>query len=343
MTNAEEIPRIVAHAYKTAISGAPGPVVVDFPIDVLFHPPRMSALAYGSVMRPAAAAPGPDPASLDALVQLWKAARRPVIISGTGAARTTTTIAGKDKQPASPLLALAEATSTPVFYSQKYSPALPIEHPLRGGPVMRLAALPYIGKQRPDFVLLLGSRTGFMLGGRSGVVIPNGDACKLVQVDLDGAEIGRSLPVDLGIVSDANNFISALLEKIKSGGAEQGIDKHEAWIQDIQDVKNLPSPHANDSEKGPDGRLHPYHTIRAIYESIPAGSIVVIDGGEAGVWAGQNAEVARPACAITATGYLGFLGNGWGYSLGAAVAAGPETLVLKHPRRRVCGLPHPGA
>ncbi|KAK5056792.1 hypothetical protein LTR84_012324 [Exophiala bonariae] len=326
VTNAEEIPRIVTYAYKTAISGIPGPVVVDFPIDVLFHPPRMSAIAYGSVMHAPAAAPAPDSASLDDLLKLWKAAHRPVIISGTGAARTTARNGGgREKQSASPLLQLAEATHTPVFYSQKYAPALPFEHALRGGPAGSLAILPYIGKQQPDLVLLLGARTGFLLGGRSGAIIPTGDACKLVQVDIDGTEIGKSHAVDLGIVSDARNFISALLDRIKTG---ESIDKHEPWIQDIQDLKNTPSPHAGESEKGSDGRLHPYHTIRAIYESIPPDSIVILDGGEASVWAGENVEVARPSCAITSTGYLGFLGNGWGYSLGAAVAAGPETLVL---------------
>jgi thiamine pyrophosphate-dependent acetolactate synthase large subunit-like protein len=330
VTNVEEIPRIVAYAYKTAISGIPGPVVIDFPIDVLFHPPRMSAIAYGSVMRAPAAAPGPDPASLDELVKLWKAAARPVIISGTGAARTTTRGGATATQTTSPLLELAQATSTPVFYSQKYAPALPLSHPLRGGPAAGLALLPYIGKQQPDLVLLLGARTGFLLGGRSGAIIPNSGS-KLVQVDIDGAEIGKSLAVDLGIVSDANNFINALLEKLKASSTDDtstAIGKHESWIQDIQDLKNTPSPHAGEGEKAADGRLHPYHTIRAVYESIPEGSIVIIDGGEAGVWAAENMEVARPSCGIVSTGYLGFLGNGWGYSLGAAVAAGPETLVL---------------
>lgn len=332
VTNVEEIPRIATYAYKTAMSGIPGPVVVDFPIDVLFHPPRMSAISYGSVMRAPAAAPAPDPASLDELVKLWKAATRPVIISGTGAARTTTRggIATAATQTTSPLLELAQATSTPVFYSQKYTPALPLSHPLRGGPAAGLAMLPYIGKQQPDLVVLLGARTGFLLGGRSGAIIPN-SGCKLVQIDLDGAEIGKSHAVDLGIVSDANHFISALLEKLKASSgndASAAIDKHESWLQDVQDLKNTPSPHAAEGEKAADGRLHPYHTIRAVYESIPEGSIVIIDGGEAGVWAAQEMEVARPSCGIVSTGYLGFLGNGWGYSLGAAVAAGPETLVV---------------
>lgn len=318
VTNVEEIPRIATYAVKTAMSGIPGPVVVDFPIDVLFHPPRMDAISYGSVMRDLAIAPYPDPAALDKLLTLWKAAKRPVVITGTGAARTTT-----PGSKASPLLQLAEATSTPIFYSQKYTGALPHGHALRGGYAGDLAYLPALQKEQPDFVLLLGARTGFLLGGRSGAIIPNKN-CRLAQVDLDGAEIGKSQPVDVGIVSDATNFVTALVSKLSSSP----LPKQESWLQDIKDLKNKPSPYTNDPElMGEHKRLHPYHTIRAIYQSLPEDSIIVIDGGETGVWATENLEVARAATGIVSTGYLGFLGNGWGYSMGVA-AADPSRLVV---------------
>jgi thiamine pyrophosphate-dependent acetolactate synthase large subunit-like protein len=321
ITNVEEIPRIVSYAYKTAISGTPGPVVLDFPIDVLFHPPRMSALSFGSVMRHTAIAPGPAPEAIDQLMSLWKSASRPAIIVGTGAARAT----NRDSPKQSPLLKLAEATQTPVFYSQKYTPALPFDSPLRGGSAGALAALPYIKKQQPDFVLLLGARTGFLLGGRGGALIPN-SGCKLVQVDLDGAEIGKSHAVDLGIVSDCNAFIVALLAKLDSQ-KETAIPAHEAWLEDIKTVKSLPSQYQNDDKIRKDGRLHPYFAMSSIMSSLPPDSIIIIDGGECGVWASSLMDLARPATGIVSTGYLGFLGNGWGYSLGAALAC-PDKLIV---------------
>lgn len=336
VTNVEEIPRIVTFAYRSAMGGIPGPVVVDFPIDVLFHPPRMSSISYGSLMRNPAISPYPDPAALDNLISLWKAASRPVIITGTGAARTTDRESTTPK--ASPLLRLAEATDTPVFFSQKYTPALPYDSPLRGGQASRLATLPYINKQQPDFILLLGARTGFLLGGRSGAIIPN-TGCKLAQVDIDGTEIGRSLAIDLGIVSDATKFITALLAKLEQPETETesqsqpettGIPKHASWLRDIQDLTTFPSPYASESEKLPDGRLHPFHAVRAIYESLPRGSIIIIDGGEAGIWAAELLDSAQPAAALVSTGYLGFLGNGWGYSLGAALASPSRLVVNMH-------------
>jgi thiamine pyrophosphate-dependent acetolactate synthase large subunit-like protein len=327
VTTVEEIPRLVSYAYKTAASGIPGPVVLDFPIDILFHPPRMSALSFGSVMKQTAVSPGPDPAALDELISLWKAASRPAIITGTGAARTT----NRDSPATSPLLRLAQATHTPVFFSQKYSPAIPFDSPLRGGNASLLAYLPFIQKQQPDFVLLLGARTGFLLGGRSGAIIPN-SGCTLVQVDLDGGEIGKSHAVDLGIVSDAGKFIAALLERLDrptepAGSSSSVIPSHDAWLADIQTVKTLPSKYAADEPVRPDGRLHPHLAMQAIMTSLPRDAIIIIDGGECGVWAASLLELARPATAIVSTGYLGFLGNGWGYSLGAALAC-PDKLVV---------------
>ena len=320
ITNVEEIPRIVSYAYKTAMSGIPGPVVLDFPIDVLFHPPRMNALSFGSVIKQTAVSPGPDPTAIDEVIALWKAARRPAIITGTGAARTT----NRDSPKTSPLLKLAEATGTPVFYSQKYSPALPFDSPLRGGSASLLAYLPFIQKEQPDFILLLGARTGFLLAGRSGALIPN-TGCKLVQVDLDGGEIGKSHAVDLGIVSDANKFITAVLSRLEA--QKDKPHTRESWHESIATVKSLPSQYAHDEPIRPDGRLHPYLAMKTIMTSLLRDSIIIIDGGECGVWASSLLELSHPATGIVATGYLGFLGNGWGYSLGAALAC-PDRLVV---------------
>lgn len=314
----EEIPRIVSYAYRTATGGIPGPVVIDFPIDILFHPPRMNALSYGSLTGAPAISPYPDPAALDQLIDLWKSASRPVIIVGTGAARTTTR-----GFKSSVLLDLAEATSTPVFYSQKYVPALPFDSQYRGGYAASLAGLPSLKKQQPDLVLLLGARTGFLLGGRTGAIIPNSDS-KVVQVDLDAGEIGKSHAIDLGIVSDATKFAVALVERLRSNNP---IQRQASWLQDLKELKEHKSSHADDPVTLPDGRLHPFFTMKTIYEALPEGSIVIIDGGEAGIWAAELLETSRAAGGMVATGYLGFLGNGWGYSIGAALAA-PDRLIV---------------
>ncbi|KAJ4371086.1 hypothetical protein N0V86_008781 [Didymella sp. IMI 355093] len=201
----------------------------------------------------------------------------------------------------------------------KFSTEYPIKHPFHAGSALNLGLLAATGKPQPDLVLLLGARTGFLLGGRSGAIIPT-SSCKVVQVDIDGSEIGRSQHIDLGIVSDIKLAVSALHRVVSRDNSKY--KTKEAWIRTALGLKSFRAPH-NESEPKIDeqnGHLHPYHAIKKLYHYIPDGSIISIDGGEAGGWAMQNLPEASASLAMNATGYLGFLGNGWGYSLGAAVA-----------------------
>lgn len=309
VTNVEEIPRIVAYAYRAANTGIKGPVLIDFPIDVLFSPPQMHRIAWGAVDVPPVSSPAPDPAALDNLVNAWKSAKRPVIINGTG-------VRGIGKS----LQKLAEMTNTPVFYSNKFSTPIPHDHELRGGPAAGLAA--FYGKEQADFVLLLAARTGFLLGGRGGAVIPN-DAI-IAQIDLDGGEIGKSRAVNIGIVSDAGLFCDAFVAKASSAG----FSRNDSWIKKCFALNNDPLPFEKDEKTNKDdGQIHPYHAFKSVMNSIPQDSIIIFDGGEAGQWAAMTAEQSKPHVVINSTGYLGFLGNGWGYSIGAAVAD-PTRLVV---------------
>lgn len=292
-------------------SGAPGPVLIDFPIDVLFSPPQHARISWGAIAVPTPSLPGPDPSAIVTLVQLWTAAKRPIIITGTGA-RASNEV----------LIKLASKMRTPVFYSSKYSNAVPYGHELRGGPATNLAKLLALGKPQPDFVVLLGARTGFLLAGRSGTIIPS-DNCNIVQVDVDGGEIGKSLPIDLAIVSDASLFCEAVLEKL----AVKDLSADDQWVQSCSSLKDMPSSFAKDARTQPDGRLHPFHAMQALMTSLPPDSIITIDGGEAGQWALGHLEKAKPYLAMVSTGYLGFLGNGWGYSLGASIAE-PQRLIV---------------
>lgn len=307
VTNVEEIPRIVAYAFRAANTGIKGPVLIDFPIDVLFSPPQIHRISYGAVDVPFVDPPAPNPAALERLAEAWKNAKRPAIITGTG-------IGGADKE----FVQLSEATNTPVFYSNKFSSPIAYSHELRGGPAGGLAALASNG-EAADFVLLLGARTGFLLGGRTGAIIPSNAI--LAQVDLDGAEIGKMLPVQIGIVSDARIFCQHFVQKASF------FPRNDSWIQACRSLSTTAPPFEKDPKVQPDGQIHPYHALSALMSSLPKDSIIMLDGGEAGQWAGMNVEKAQPKVAMTPPGYLGFLGNGWGYSIGAAIAD-PDRLIV---------------
>ncbi|KAF2817277.1 thiamine diphosphate-binding protein [Mytilinidion resinicola] len=287
ITHAEDIPRLVAHAMKISSCG---PVLIDFPIDVLFSPIIASRISWGSITSPLPYPPGPHTKAIENATQA--------------------------------LFDFVEATQIPLFHSPKICFSLPTSSPLYAGSAGNLALLPHMKSPTPDLVILLGARTGMYMGGRSGAIIPSPDSCKLVQIDTDGGEIGRTLPVDLGIVSDATEALLAF---------NAALPKHNyvapnEWVKIATDLKNIPMSYASDPEIV-EGKLHPYHALAAVFKSIPDGSIVVTDGGECGAWASGAATISNPHAIISATGYLGFLGNGFGYSLGCAFAD-PSRLIV---------------
>ncbi|EEH45869.2 uncharacterized protein PADG_02019 [Paracoccidioides brasiliensis Pb18] len=296
MTNPEDTPRIISHAIRVAMSGAPGPVLVDFPIDVFFSPVCQQLISWGSISSPLSFAPGPHTGAVEEAARLIGSAKRPAIIIGAG---------GNSSQEAGEQLTkLSQACGIPIFDTTKcMMSTIPPQFELYGGPAGKLAILPMMGKQRPDLIMLLGGRTGMYLGGRSGTIIPK-ENCKLIHVDVDGAEIGRTLPVDLGAVSDVAHALS---------------------------IKQLPTPFEQQPEVNPSSkRLHPYHALKHIFSAIEHGSIIILDGGEAALWAGEVLSLCSPSAVIKSTGNLGFLGNGFGYALGAAIAAPDRKVINLH-------------
>ncbi|KAJ9647761.1 hypothetical protein H2199_001535 [Coniosporium tulheliwenetii] len=316
ITNVGEIPRVVAVAWRTATAGAPGPVVVDFPIDILFTPVETDSIAWGAIAAPPVCLPGPNPSAIDEAVRLYRASERPCIIVGTGA-----------QGAVDELLKLAEPSRTPIFHTSKYSTAIPYTHHLRAGLATKLAFLQQQNKPQPDLILLVGVRTGFLLGGRGGAIIPNTD-CKLIQIDVDGSEIGRSHHIDVGIVSDASLALSAIRARLASDSAATKTVANEEWIRTALGLEALNARNDRDPVIDEEnGRLHPYHALKRVFACIPRDSIVCVDGGECGAWAQQLLEHAHAHLSMATTGYMGFLGNGWGYALGAAVAD-PDRMVL---------------
>lgn len=218
-------------------------------------------------------------------------------------------------QTAKQLLQLIETTQTPVFQSGKGFGTIPVDHPLNAGSVVNLAKLAAQGESPPDLIILLGVRTGMFMGGRSGAILPN-TGCKFVQVDTDGGEIGRSLAVDIGIVSGVTLALVALNEAV----GKSPFIASEAWPTLATGVKKVPNPHEKDDKVMPDGRMNPYFAIKEILSSLEPGSIVSIDGGESGSWTSDLIEAARPWRSYFSAGYLGMLSSGFGYSLGCAIA-----------------------
>ncbi|KAJ5239680.1 hypothetical protein N7468_004299 [Penicillium chermesinum] len=312
----EEIPRLVSHAMRMAQSSPPGPVLLDFPIDILFTPVYPKLISWGSIASPPSYPPGAHPKAVAEAARLIRNAKRPAIITSTGA---------RAVRAREYIFQVAETCNIPVFNTAKFAPSSPQSAMLSSGGAKVLALLEPAQQPRPDLIILLGARTGMYLGGRSGAIIPN-ENCQLVQVDCDGGEIGRTLPVDLGIVADTGVFAAALATELGTPSTYRGsVDQQ--WVQSVLALSSAAPPFEEDPSETETGALHPYHALKHVFSAVEPGSIVVLDGGEASAWASDLAHLSRPSTVITATGYLGFLGNGFGYTLGCAIAAPDRKIV----------------
>ncbi|MFI4974650.1 MAG: thiamine pyrophosphate-binding protein [Caulobacterales bacterium] len=311
----ERIPDLAAMAIRKALTGRRGPVVLEVPIDVLH-----ASVRAGQATQPTGLAgrphPAPAPDEARRMVELLRAAKRPALIAGMEAV---------SQRASDALTRFSEAARVPVFAKTQAMGLLAPDHPLDGGAAGNLAALPMIGLERPDLVILLGARMGLLLGGRSGAVVPH-DA-RVIQIHSDAGEIGRLRNVDLAIAADAAETLDAVLAASGAGGFPDYGD----WPTRSARAKSLLV--AAYPERETAAGVHPYHAAAAVAEAAGREAIWALDGGEAASWMGGCIRVSGPGRVLT-HGYLGCLGVGLGFAIGAQIA---------HPERRVVHVTGDGA
>ncbi len=304
ITAGERIPDLVEKAVRIATSGRPGPVYLEMPIDVMFAP-------VGRVMmpltpnRPAASRPAPPARVVDDILDLLCTARRPVIIAGGGTVLSPS---------AGPLRTFCERSGVPLASTSRAHGILPARHPAYVGGTSAISTTAAVTGEAPDVVLLAGARQGLFTGGRSGAVIPSG--AKLIQIDADGAEIGRLRPADVGLTADCAETFAALAE----AAAGRTWPDFSAWTESLRAHRNGLAALFEDApvETRP-GRLHPYHAAKATLAALPAETALVCDGGESSGWFDPHLRPPGPGLFIT-NGYLGCLGFAQGAAMGIATA-----------------------
>ncbi len=306
VTRTEQIPHMTAHAIRTALSGTPGPVLLEIPIDVLYARLDREVPIPDSLTPRTTPAPG-DTELADALALLARASR-PIIVAGGGVLLS---------RAADAVRALADATGIPVFANNKALGTLPPDHPLSGHSHTNIGVLSAMGLGKPDVALFLGARFGMFTADDK--LLP-GD-CRLIQVDIEGAELGRIRPVDVPIQADCRQTASALA---KSASGMTWPDWSD-WASAVHGVSRWHETAYAEAKSLTPSAVHPYSALRAIMDALPEDTVVCGDGGEASQWA-ELASRPRAPGQYTGHGYLGCLGIGMPFAMAAQVA---------HPDRRV--------
>ncbi|MBS0409278.1 MAG: thiamine pyrophosphate-binding protein [Proteobacteria bacterium] len=318
ITNVERIPDLVDKAVRIALSGRPGPVYLEVPIDIMFGPMAAADLVLPG--RPTLTAkPAPSTEAVGRILDLLAAAARPAIIVGGGALST---------RCATELAAFAARTGTPVLYSGKGNGVMAADDPLNAGSAGTLAAAALGAGQPADLVIQIGAREGLFLGGRGGVIVPH--AAKRVQIDIDGAEIGRLSAPDVAVVADSGEALAAL----NAAAAERTWVKPEAWSALLRQLRHAgrTAYEGVPTETRP-GVIHPFHAARAVAEALSPETAIAFDGGEAVSWFQLFGRSPGPGLYV-GNGYLGTLGVGQGFAMGLARA---------RPDKPVCAIMGDGA
>lgn len=301
ITHTERIPDLTAMAIRQATSGRRGAVVLEVPIDVLhLSVPESRATAPAGLHEPPRPAPAPD--DVARCLDLLRGAARPVIVLGAEAGFSRCGTA---------LTRFAEATGIPVAANTKALGLMAPDHRLFMGDPGNLAALSLFGQALPDVVVLVGARLGLLLGGRSGMVVPH--EARVIQLHNDPAEIGRIRDIDIALSCDAGRFFEALLP-----GAEAApFPDFTAWAAGLTAIQHMAAGLYPEVE-GPNG-IHPFHAAAAVAAAAGEDAVFALDGGETPSWLGHHLRVRAPGQVHT-HGYLGCLGIGPGFAIGAQIA-----------------------
>ena len=303
------IPEYVATAFRTAMSGRPGPVHLTLPIDlqeaVISEDdlPRYMPQEY----RNAGRAHG-DPGRIEEAAALLRGAQRPVIIVGNPARYS---VAPEQ------LEALAETTGAPIFTVEQARGLLDDEHPLCFG-YADGALNPTARRFREaDVVLLLGKRLDHRY--RYGQIF-GGDA-KLIQADPSEAEIGRNRGVSVSLLGDLGAVVDQLTAAAKQGTKTDISD----WLRQLEADRNgwLEELRARATGEEP---MHPLDVFTRIEHLVDDDTFIIMDGGDYVQWGRSYLRARKPGRFIR-LGPLSHLGAGIPYAM-AAKLAHPESKTL---------------
>jgi acetolactate synthase-1/2/3 large subunit len=306
----ESLPQAMRQALALTTSGRPGPVNLDVPFN-LFQ--ESGEIEYEPSQRGMIGArTGASPENIAAAVDMLLAADRPLIFAGHG---VTLSEAGNE------LTELVRKLQIPVVFLPNGLGTLDMRNPLALGFVGRNGAYQSNeAARRCDVLLDLGARfddrsASSWIPGYTWNIPPT----RLIQVDIDLSEIGRSYPVALGINADIKTFLKQLLDEIERRGTPP-LEKTNAWRADIAKWRVMWEEHIRPSYAAVTSPLHPLEVLTAIRDLLPDDGILLPDVGAHHNWFMQFWEARRPQTLLNAYGYGG-MGFGVCGVLGAKLAA----------------------
>ena len=291
--DAQSIPSVIRQAFAVASSGRPGPVLIDILKNVTAPSQMVEYEHISSIQNPELKNPEPNQDDVNILVDMIAQAKKPFVICGGGVVR------GKaDKE----FLKFAEKLDAPVAITLMGGGGFSGSHPLTTGMVgMHGSQASNVAVNECDLLIAVGCRFSDRVA-----LDPNTFAAqaKIVQIDIDRAEIDKNVLTDHHIIGSARRVLEMLNEKLPQYD-------HTEWKNYILPMR-APSV-AHDSDE-----LTPQQVLECLRKQMPKGSVVSTDVGQHQIWSVKYLHFDRPGQLLTSGGF-GTMGFGLGAAIGAQV------------------------
>src|SRR5271169_4352592 len=299
-------PDMVRQAFRTAVTGCPGPVHLQFrgnegQIDA--EEADMEPLVEPQFSRVPAFRPEPDEGSVRAALKILQDSARPVIVAGGGV---------RASGAASELVALAEALQIPVATSLNGKDSIPGIHPLAVGvcgSYSRESANRVVNAA--DLVCFIGSETGGMTTHFWAVPKIGTPA---IQIDIEPQALGRNYPLAAAVNGDAKVTLTRMLAFADRASA----GKRKAWTGEVQNICGEWRDKYKIALESGAVPMRPERLCHELTQHVPDDAIVVVDTGHAGMWMGGMFDLTSPRQSyMRSAGHLG-----WAFPAGLGAKCG---------------------
>lgn len=292
----DDIPRIVNEAFHIATTGRPGPVLIDFPVDVLKEISEGKTCESDVSLRGYRLPGKANESQIKKVAEALKKARKPVIIAGGG---------------------ISSSDATEEFGKFIDDTKIPVVSTMMGIGVIPLNDSRYYGMigshgtkrgniilNRSDLVIAMGSR----LGDRS-VANAKGmeKANKLIHIDIDPAEIGKNMQPAIPVVGDIKDVISQLAPMLQDYTAPQ------SWLDEVNEVRSTLAYSRPNVDRG---YVDPRYFLERLSAKTDSDIYLTTEVGQNQIWCVNHFNVKHPRQFLTSGGF-----GTMGYGLPAAIGA----------------------
>lgn len=286
-------------AFTIAKSGRPGPVLVDITKDVTANKAEYTYEKPLEVQPFTAKITEED---LENAAEMIQKANKPYIFVGGGAISSGA---------AEEVRTLARTIQAPVTDTLMGKGAFPGEDPLYTGMLgMHGTKTSNLGVTECDLLITIGARFSDRVTGNAKNFARN---AKILQIDVDAAEINKNVLVDASVIGDIKEVLKRLNQKIKP-------KDHTYWLAHIKELKEkYPLKYNKNGLSGP-------FVVEEIYRVTNGEAIIVTEVGQHQMWAAQYYKYKDPRTFLTSGG-LGTMGYGLGASIGAKIARPEKTVI----------------